>query len=88
MYSHIIDTSRRFFVYYWDNGNVLFKGYMKGKMRDGTWHHFYSNGKISKIEKFSNNLKVGSTSFFDKSGRKVKEEVYESGKLIKITDQK
>lgn len=68
MYSCIFDTSRRLFIYFWDNDSIMFKGFNHGLKKDGAWEYFFYTGKINSQEIYKDGVKIGAHKFFYSNG--------------------
>ena len=57
------DTARKFQISYWDNGNILVKGFsLNGKM-DGKIEMYQIDGNLMQIDSFSNGVKLSSKKY-------------------------
>lgn len=70
-------------VYYHDNGSVESEGLMlSGMLQHGAWKGFYPNGKLNFTGSFLNGKKDGVWIFFDESGKKFVEQIFQAGSLL------
>ena len=57
------DTARKFQIGYWNNGNILVKGFsLNGKM-DGKIEMYQIDGNLMQIDSFSNGVKLSSKKY-------------------------
>jgi antitoxin component YwqK of YwqJK toxin-antitoxin module len=57
------DTGRKFQISYWDNGNILVKGFLYNNKLDGKAQMYDMHGALTEIDSFSNGRKVYSKSY-------------------------
>ena len=57
------DTARKFQIDYWDNGNILAKGFLNNGKVDGKIEMYQIDGSLMGIDSFSNGIKLYSKSY-------------------------
>jgi antitoxin component YwqK of YwqJK toxin-antitoxin module len=57
-YVDISDTNKKMNIYFWDNGKVMTKAYLKGKLQDGDWEFFSITGELKSVLTFKNGALV------------------------------
>ena len=68
---------------FFPNGKMQWSGNYKNNVENGSWQFFYENGNLKTMENYLNGKEHGVTTMFNESGKKVKEEFWKHGKLIK-----
>lgn len=54
------DTSRKMQINYWDNGNILAKGFSHKQKLDGRFEMYYITGKLMQVDSFFDGNKISS----------------------------
>lgn len=62
-------------IYYWENGNIKRISHYKNDHLHGTYKEFYANGKVKEEAEYLNGDRVGKQSFYDNTGKKIKENI-------------
>lgn len=86
-------------VHYFENGVIQVEGTLKNKERHGLWTFYYDNGKVWSTGEFDMGKSVGIFQIFDPegqlkiksyylAGKKVKEDYFSKGEMIKTVDLK
>ena len=81
MYTCIFDTSRRLFVYFWDNDSIMLKGFNHGLKKDGAWKHYFYEGKLNSEEVYKDGVKIGSHKFYYSNGKLKNKKNFKDGIL-------
>jgi len=68
---------------YYPSGKLQWSGNYKNNIEHGTWHFYYPNGGLKTSETYANGKENGITTQYSESGKKVKEEHWKHGKLIR-----
>jgi antitoxin component YwqK of YwqJK toxin-antitoxin module len=69
--------------YYYSNDNIEFTAHFKAGKWHGKAQFFNENGTLDSEAQFKNDLKTGIQYFYDEKGQRIREELYENGRLIK-----
>lgn len=70
---------------FYPNGNVQWTGNYKKNIENGTWQFYWESGKLKTVENYLGGKEHGITTHYDEDGRKIKEEFWKHGKMIKET---
>lgn len=70
-------------TFYYSNGYIELVGEMIDDMKDGNWVWFYPTGGISSTVSYVKDKKEGKQVLWDVNGKKVREEHYKGGILVK-----
>ncbi len=84
-------------IHFFENGQIQVEGTLKNKKRQGIWTFYYDNGKVWSTGEFDDGNSVGVFKIYDKKGqlkiksyyknnKKVKEDYFSKGVLIKSKD--
>ena len=76
------DTARKFQISYWDNGNILVKGFSYKNKLDGKIEMYLIDGNLMEIDSFSNGIKLYSKSYVAKD---TTTKIFRNGKLEPFT---
>jgi antitoxin component YwqK of YwqJK toxin-antitoxin module len=76
------------FKVYYENGQLSQIGTNKDGLLDDTNKIFYKNGKLKTIEFYRNKKKNGIWTYFDETGKQIKEESYKNDSLISSINNK
>lgn len=68
---------------FYPNGKVHWTGTYKKNIEHGTWQFYYENGNLKTVENYLGGKEHGVTTQYGESGKKIKEEFWKHGKLIK-----
>lgn len=68
---------------YFPNGKPHWIGNYKKNIENGTWMFYYENGNLKTSENYLNGKEHGITIQYNEAGKKVKEEFWKHGKMIK-----
>ncbi len=72
-----------FWFEYYDDGSLYWKlEYINGKKIDGPFQMFHKNGALKSEVIYKNDKPSTNWIYYDKDGRKEKEDVYKNGKFI------
>ncbi|MEO6251911.1 MAG: hypothetical protein ABIO79_01285 [Ferruginibacter sp.] len=69
-------------ISYWDNGNILVKGFLHSGKLDGKIEMYQMDGSLMEIDSFSNGIKVYSKSYVEKD---TTTKIFRNGKLEPFT---
>ncbi len=77
------DSLRIMYIDYWDNGEILLKGFIYNGQPDGKFEAYDINGKLMRADSFDKGKKIYSRKFFipDTSVK-----IFKNGKLERFTD--
>lgn len=68
---------------YFPNGKPQWIGNYKKNIENGNWMFYYENGNLKTSENYLNGKEHGVTTQYNEAGKKIKEEFWKHGKLIK-----
>ena len=68
---------------FFPNGHLQWTGNYKKNIENGVWQFFYENGHLKTVESYLNGKEHGVSTQYNESGKKVREEFWKHGKLLK-----
>ena len=76
------------FEFYYDNGQLFYKGDYKNGKKDGPWVIYWSNGQLHYKGDYRNGKKEGTYVFFNRDGSKyLWSGVYRNGKKVYYVEE-
>jgi antitoxin component YwqK of YwqJK toxin-antitoxin module len=74
------------FRLYWLNGNIWVKGNFKNGLADGERVIYNERGKIAGFAYWKEGKETGTWIYYDDKGNKIREDTYQNGVLIKVSN--
>ena len=68
---------------FFPSGKLQWNGQYKHNIEHGTWMFYYPNGNLKTKETYANGKENGLTIQYAESGKKIKEEHWKHGRLVK-----
>lgn len=65
---------------YYETGQVMMEGPMKGENREGEWKAYFPDGRTQSIGTFENGLRTGQATVWQQNGNLLQEGFYKEGK--------